>query len=444
MPGLYWRRAVFDARALLYVLSTYRYERLFRSPAFIRNLVRASQVSESQVRMSGWVPLPRLQGPRCRPCGHRNKLSEGGSGEQDNSASMICRCHTIFCVSTQDLLFPSVRFSMLRHSWFGSSITPLGYKEHVPLHESSGKLFPVHFISRYPMPPRLVARTRTRLPRRSLRVSTNTKPKSHQCTISSLPNEIFTAILELLPDLHSLGSALHVCRRWYNIYAGSHGRIARLIFTKICKRVQYYQLGEIFWNLVFAINEPYMHRLYVKHMFAEAWPIFTSRQLEELLYPIGMALARTCDRVVETALLRMAWDGDALLPSPSPPQHITGNPTRWQPALLMVGERLLELTIEEAERGSISAGLKHLVSVGHSLRRRVVRVLVKKKGIVLQTEDSSLSKWPCFSLVNAPRLPFETVNRFQTTEVSTLVSRDWKSLCHLLRPEAQKTSDSME
>lgn len=278
------------------------------------------------------------------------------------------------------------------------------------------------------MSPRPIQRIDHQTFGRGLKVSTTSKLKSYQCTISSLPTEIIAAILESLPDLRSLSSALHVCRRWYNIYAANHGQAARVLFIKICQRAQYHQLGEIFWNLVVAINDPFMHRLLVKHMFAEAWPVFMSRQLDEILYPIWMAFASTCGRVVEILLLRMAWDGDARLPLPSPPRHITGNLNRWQPILLIVGEQLLKLTKEKSERASILDGLNELASVGNALRPRVVKVLVTEKDIVLQTEESSLSKWPCFSLFNAPRLPFETVDRFQTTEVSTYVSQDWEKL----------------
>ncbi|KAI9146604.1 hypothetical protein HJFPF1_13608 [Paramyrothecium foliicola] len=216
-----------------------------------------------------------------------------------------------------------------------------------------------------------------------------------------------------------------------------------MIFTKACKHVHDYRLGEIFWNLVVAINESYMHRLYVKHMFEEAWPLFVDRQLDELLYPLGMALARTCDEAVEVALLRMVWDGRAPLLPPPPPRHIPGNTTLWQPALLMVGERLLELTTEE-ERRSIIAGVKALASIRRSLRPRAMTVVVKKKAIVLQTEDNSLSQWPCFFLFNAPRLPFDTVDPFRATSVSTLRSRAWKQLCDLWKPEEKATSTVVE
>lgn len=60
------------------------------------------------------------------------------------------------------------------------------------------------------MPPRRAPRVSTRHPRRGLRISAGTKLKSRQCTISSLPIEIITAILESLPDLHSLESALQM------------------------------------------------------------------------------------------------------------------------------------------------------------------------------------------------------------------------------------------
>ncbi|KAG8419906.1 hypothetical protein J3458_004734 [Metarhizium acridum] len=96
--------------------------------------------------------------------------------------------------------------------------------------------------------------------------------------------------------------------------------------------------------------------------------------------------------VVEIALLRIAWDGHASLLPPPPPGHITGNPTQWQPALLMVGKQLVELTTEEEEQRSIIAGMKALASISRSLRPRVMTVVVKKEAIILQTEDSSSSE----------------------------------------------------
>lgn len=50
-----------------------------------------------------------------------------------------------------------------------------------------------------------------------------------------------------------------------------------------------------------------------------------------------------------------------------------------------------------------------------------MEVLVKK---IIQTQRSSLSKWPCFSF-NYPRLPFETVKNLPNTEVSGLESQYW-------------------
>lgn len=231
-----------------------------------------------------------------------------------------------------------------------------------------------------------------------------------ETTQSSLPPEILTAIFEELPDLQALASVLHVCQRWYAICTAKDGRIAKMIFTKSRKSTRHYRLGEVFWNLDVAIKEHYMHRLHVKRMFVEAWPIFVRRQLEELLYPLGMALARTCNKDAEISLLQMVWNSSTLLHSSPPPPHIAETQYRWQPALIKVGVRLLELSTKEEERASIMAGMRTLFAVGRLLESRPRNVLVKKKAIVFQSQLGSSGQWPSFVLYNAPSLPFEMVD----------------------------------
>lgn len=336
------------------------------------------------------LPIPHVGGQQRRPRSHY-PLSRGWQ-----KAAPQCQRVQL---SAYKKLYPAPKDSSSPHSLSSHNYA----KAFLPL--------VVLQLKYYSMPPPIViprSQARRRLRNCTYRASKKSKPKPS--SLSALPVEIITAILEELPDLRTLVSTIKVCRTVYEVYNGSGGRIARTIFTKVCARIRHYRLGEVYWDFAFAINEPWLHRLHVMQMFAEAWPIFLSRQLEELLYPLGMILAWTCGEAVEITLLRRIWDSDKLLPSSPPPQRLPGDPARWQPALIPVGKRLLELTTDEQEQVSIAAEIERLCTLRDDLLMEHAKVIeVNKKTIVLRPgENGGVGKGPIFTMFNAPRLPFGT------------------------------------
>ncbi|KAI3322900.1 hypothetical protein HD806DRAFT_499636 [Xylariaceae sp. AK1471] len=111
--------------------------------------------------------------------------------------------------------------------------------------------------------------------------------------LTRLPIEIRMEILGYLPNLRTLLSAILTHSSLYATYLEYSRSIPLAIFRERCRAIQGCDIGDVFWELVFAINHDFVHRDVVKELFACAWDVFHTRHMEDVLIPLGRALALT-------------------------------------------------------------------------------------------------------------------------------------------------------
>lgn len=124
------------------------------------------------------------------------------------------------------------------------------------------------------------------------------KQKSY---LSRLPLEPAIIILKNLPDFDSLFATIRTCRRLYQCFRSNAEHIITSISFNIYQRA--IQLGSqtkpfpyqgsclIIQQLISAINNRYIRRDFVLHIFKNAWEFLLNEKLEELLIPLGKDLA---------------------------------------------------------------------------------------------------------------------------------------------------------
>jgi hypothetical protein len=69
------------------------------------------------------------------------------------------------------------------------------------------------------------------------------------------------------------------------------GQILLAVFGRHCNEATRSRLHELFWELVFAIRHEFVGRDIAEKLFALGWKVFRQRDAEELLLPVGRALA---------------------------------------------------------------------------------------------------------------------------------------------------------
>ena len=109
--------------------------------------------------------------------------------------------------------------------------------------------------------------------------------------LTQLPTELQAQILEHLPNFSSLFSAIQTCRNMYNAYRDFDRRILHMIFRRQCDKTKGNKIDQVFRELVFAIRHAFVKREIVKEVFTMGWELFRKSDLEELLLPLGRALA---------------------------------------------------------------------------------------------------------------------------------------------------------
>lgn len=102
------------------------------------------------------------------------------------------------------------------------------------------------------------------------------------------------------------------------------------VFRRQCNEAKSSKLGQLIWELVFAIRMDVVDRDVARELFVVGWKIFQGKRLEELLLPLGRALAwsycldgleGSTGREEEAfALLTALVHGDAPFDHKSPPK----------------------------------------------------------------------------------------------------------------------------
>ena len=127
--------------------------------------------------------------------------------------------------------------------------------------------------------------------RRRIADSSSLQPAPKDC-LTNLPAEILLQVLGRLPDFGSLLSAITACKNLYEVYEGNHRLTLLAIFQQQYDEAKQYEIGRLFWELVFAIRHPNaFKRETVEELFIIGWEHVRGIHLEELLLPLGRELA---------------------------------------------------------------------------------------------------------------------------------------------------------
>lgn len=121
------------------------------------------------------------------------------------------------------------------------------------------------------------------------------KPTHQDATrFSDLPVEVIAIILGYLAGLRDLFSAVQSCHRSLDSYNEHGHQIVPAILRRECTKVIGHDVGQVFWELDFAVRRDFLRRDHVQAVLLDySWPLFQRRQLEELLLPLVGALAWT-------------------------------------------------------------------------------------------------------------------------------------------------------
>ncbi|KAJ3570092.1 hypothetical protein NPX13_g5848 [Xylaria arbuscula] len=116
------------------------------------------------------------------------------------------------------------------------------------------------------------------------------------CHLTRLPVEMKAEILSHLPNLRALLSAILAHTSLYATYKECSRSILLAVFRRRCRAIRGCEIGEAYLELVFAIRHDFVSRDVVKELFTYAWGVFRTRHVEDLLLPLGRALALTYRR----------------------------------------------------------------------------------------------------------------------------------------------------
>ncbi|KAI1640833.1 hypothetical protein F4809DRAFT_588922 [Biscogniauxia mediterranea] len=211
--------------------------------------------------------------------------------------------------------------------------------------------------------------------------------------LRSLPVEIIRRVLRELPTLGHLFAAIQVCRHMRDSYVELHRDIVLTIVRNQISEARGYRVGHIYREILFAIRHDFVSRRDAKGVLELGWDLFQKLQLEEILIPLGSALAQTCwtqgYQAAATTLLESMWH----CAPPFPCYGLTGEVLsqavveslpRWQPALIPVGRRLLGWEKDPEKREVVQRQLERLVACQGTLERFVHTVEIQGRKVVLQ------------------------------------------------------------
>ena len=108
---------------------------------------------------------------------------------------------------------------------------------------------------------------------------------------TTLPIELHVQILGFLPCFTTVFSAVCTHSSIFSAFKASERQILLAVFHRHCNRAKAYDVGQVFWELVFAIRQDFVARDIAQELFTVGWQLFRDRGLEELLLPLGRALA---------------------------------------------------------------------------------------------------------------------------------------------------------
>lgn len=203
-----------------------------------------------------------------------------------------------------------------------------------------------------------------------------------------LPVELIVTILENLSDLPTLFSTVQACTRLYNCYEQYEQPILLRILQRECYQVEGYLIGNIYWELKFAIRYDFMAREVVQQLLELAWNLFRERHLEELLIHLVAGLAWTfCIDECESdavALLKKVWNREHPFSSSLKQKGTVWNRQQASiskiglPTLVPIGALLAELTNGD-EKASVLLDIERLhYQLGKHLPAHMVGILGKK------------------------------------------------------------------
>ncbi|OJD15812.1 hypothetical protein AJ78_03954 [Emergomyces pasteurianus Ep9510] len=108
-----------------------------------------------------------------------------------------------------------------------------------------------------------------------------------------LPPEIACVILSSLPDFTTLFSAIQSSRFFHDTFTTDNNGlfILRSIFQRKCFSLETGKYGSVLRDLFDIMRYVIVPRDWARGVFEECWGFFMERGIEEMLIPIGMALA---------------------------------------------------------------------------------------------------------------------------------------------------------
>ncbi|KLJ07798.1 hypothetical protein EMPG_09996 [Blastomyces silverae] len=118
-------------------------------------------------------------------------------------------------------------------------------------------------------------------------------PTTTTTNLTSLPPEIACLILASLPDFTSLFSAIQSHRFCHDTFTtGTNGlSILRSILQRKCAALETRKYGSVLRDLFDIVRYAVVPKAWARGVFDECWGWFKGRGVEELLIPVGMALA---------------------------------------------------------------------------------------------------------------------------------------------------------
>ncbi|KAJ4196925.1 hypothetical protein NW759_016382 [Fusarium solani] len=239
------------------------------------------------------------------------------------------------------------------------------------------------------MPPRFSQRRKRKARRRMLRCRSP--------PFLNLPVEVVILIMERLPDLTTLASAVETCRAMHNIFCMNSQLIVREILSKACDDVRhdrnpYQGVCGLIEDLEFAVRRQFLPRSPVEDAFTVTWSLFSEMEVEEILYPIARQLAWTYDRP-QDAIKFLKAVRHHQKPYILPPSR------RSSPALLPVARSLhhfFQYTNDEVQRQLAAKDIIHLAELqGHHTTF-----------LWITSSDVRQSKRYMFTLFFLPQPPF--------------------------------------
>jgi hypothetical protein len=186
-------------------------------------------------------------------------------------------------------------------------------------------------------------------------------------TIVDLPTEVLVLVLGQLGDLTSLSSAVVTCQRVAGAFISNRRQVVLDIIAALAAKVRGHNLGDLLWQVGFAIRWSFIPRDVIVDAFTLACPIFSEYQSASLLFPLFRALARSYltlgndpaeDRNAAVDLLRRVWNHH----EPFSFDNAQGAQHVRSPCYLSVGSLLYDLT-SSGEKNTLAMELARLDSM---------------------------------------------------------------------------------